>query len=102
MTDADAQSTENKIRYLIDSGVVQPTMLEIPLDADLCELYIRTAGASHVMTPAEILMVHVIRLLRANANGNQPTGGAASVGEGSPSAGTTGQASDSGSSEAHG
>ena len=61
----DAQSTRNKLQFLSGSNTAQPTLVEIPLDPDLISAYVdSTGGKGHQLTPEEVLLVQVIRLLR--------------------------------------
>jgi len=61
----DAQSTRNKLEILSRGNTAQPTLVEIPLDPDLISAYVgSTGGNGHQLTPEEVLLVQVIRLLR--------------------------------------
>jgi len=65
---ADDRSFANKMSHLESTGLVTPIVVGIPLDDDLANIYASLAFPGKPLTSTEILLIQVLRLLRATKN----------------------------------
>lgn len=60
----DAQSHANKLAHLEAIGLVEPLLLQIPLDPDLSEAFSKSWDSSSPLSKTDVLLVQAIRILR--------------------------------------
>ena len=62
--DRDAQSNANKLKHLAAIGLVEPLLLQIPLDPDLSEAFSKSWDATSPLSKTDVLLIQVMRILR--------------------------------------
>jgi hypothetical protein len=62
--DRDAQSSANKFAHLTTIGLVEPLLLQVPLDPDLGEAFSNAWDSAGPLSKTDILLIQVMRLLR--------------------------------------
>ncbi|MFM9961462.1 MAG: hypothetical protein ACKV2Q_09565 [Planctomycetaceae bacterium] len=75
-TDRDSESVANKISYLSAVGIVSPELLPIQLDPDLVQAYQAAFNATSPLSTTDVLLIQILRLLRAKQDeptNNSPT-----------------------------
>lgn len=67
----DSESVANKLSYLSAAGIVSPDVLPIQLDQDLVHAYQAAFNATSPLSTTDVLLIQVLRLLRAEQH--EPT-----------------------------